>query len=77
MKTVKLDYGDGLMEADLPDTATIVRYQEIYDDSPEVDPFEAGRQTLDNPAGMPPLREMAGPRKKVVIGFSDRTKGQA
>ena len=35
MKSVKLDYGDSHMEVGLPDSATIVRYKETYDDPPE------------------------------------------
>ena len=32
MKAVKIDYGDGHMEINLPDSATVVRYKETYDD---------------------------------------------
>lgn len=63
------------MEVELPDHATVVRYKETYDDPPAVDPAEATRKALDNPIDLPPLREMAGPDKKVVIGFPDRVKG--
>ena len=75
MKAVKIDYGDGHMEINLPDSATVVRYKETYDDPPAVDPYEATRKALDNPLGMPSLKELGGPNKKVVIGFPDRVKG--
>lgn len=75
MKSVKIDYGDGHMEINLPDSATVVRYKETYDDPPAVDPRAATRKALDNPVGMPPLKELGGPNKKVVIGFPDRVKG--
>lgn len=75
MKTEKIDYGDGHLEINLPDSATVVRYRHTYDDPPAVDPFEATREALDSPLGMAPLKELGGPTKKVVIGFPDRVKG--
>jgi nickel-dependent lactate racemase len=77
MKQVKLDYGDTHMPVVLPDTATVVRYGETYTDPPTVDPYEATRKALENPHGFPPLKEMGGPNKKVVIAFPDRVKGGA
>ena len=65
------------MPVNLPDGATVVRYKETYDDPPAVDPYEATREALSHPVGLPPLRELAGPGKKVVIGFPDRVKGGA
>jgi nickel-dependent lactate racemase len=72
---VKLDYGDSEMEVELPDSATVVKYGVTYNDPPEVDPWEATRKALENPLGMPPLRELAGPGKTAVIAFPDRVKG--
>lgn len=77
MQEVLLDYGDGRMRVELPDSATVVRYGRTYTDPPAVDPVEATRKALAAPLGMPPLRELAGPGKKVVIGFPDRVKGGA
>jgi len=77
MKEVRLDYGDTHMTVNLPDTATVVRYKETYDDPPEIDPHETTRRALEQPLGFPPLRELGGPDKKVVIGFPDRVKGGA
>jgi hypothetical protein len=77
MQEVQLDYGDGLMPVEVPDSATIVRYGETYVDPPEVDPWEATRQALENPVGTPPLRELVKPGQKVVIAFPDRVKGGA
>ena len=77
MQEVMLDYGDGHMKVELPDTAVVVRYGKTYTDPPSVDPAEATRKALANPHGFPPLRELAGPGKKVVIGFPDRVKGGA
>ena len=75
MKKVELEYGDGKMAVELPDSATIVRHGETYVDPPAVDPFAATRQALDAPLGMPPLWEMVGPRSKVIVAFPDRVKG--
>jgi hypothetical protein len=77
MREVFLDYGDGLMAAQVPDSAVVVRYGETYVDPPEVDPWEATRQALENPLGMPPLRELVKPGHRVVIAFPDRVKGGA
>lgn len=75
MQEVLLDYGDGHMPITLPDSATVVRYGEAYSDPPEIQPSEATRQALQKPLGFPPLKELGGPDKKVVIGFPDRVKG--
>ena len=77
MQKVSLDYGVGKMDVDLPDTASVVRYGQTYTDPPAVDPVEATRRALDNPLGLPPLKDQAGPGKKVVIAFPDRVKGGA
>ncbi len=75
MKEVTLEYGDGKMTVELPQSATVVRYGETYVDPPAVDPWEATRKALANPAGMKPIRESVGPRSKVVMAFPDRVKG--
>jgi len=75
MKEILLDYGDGKMPVELPDTATVVQYGKTYIDPPAVDPAEAVRNALKKPLGFPPLRELSGPNKKIVIAFPDRVKG--
>ncbi len=60
MKTVRLDYGDGYMPVDLPDSAEVVRYGETYVDPPAVNPQEATRAALEKPLGLPTLRELGG-----------------
>lgn len=77
MQDVLLDYGDGRMQVQLPDHAVVVRYGKTYTDPLAVDPVEATRKALAAPLGTPPLRQLAGPGKKVVIGFPDRVKGGA
>lgn len=75
MKDVLLDYGDSRMRVELPDSSVVVRYGETYTDPPEVDPREATRKALDKPLGFPPLKELSGPDKKIVVAFPDRVKG--
>ncbi len=77
MQEVMLEYGDAWMRVELPDSATVVRYGKTYTDPPEVDPVEATRKALEAPLGFPPLRELGGTGKKVVIAFPDRVKGGA
>jgi nickel-dependent lactate racemase len=75
MQDIKLDYGDSYNQIELPDTATVVRYGITYNDPPTVDPVATTRTALDNPLGFPPLWELSGPNKKIVIAFPDRVKG--
>lgn len=75
MKQVMIEYGDGMMPIDVPDSATIVSPETHYVDPPEVDPRAATREALDHPLGMDPLYVQAKPGKKAVICFPDRVKG--
>ncbi len=75
MKEALLDYGDGKMRVELPDSAYVFHLSELDADPPAVDPAAAVRKALDSPLGMKPLTELGGPGKKVVIGFPDRVKG--
>ncbi len=75
MQEVLLDYGDGKMRVELPDSAVVVRYGRTYTDPPAVDVAGAVRQALSKPHGFPPLKDLAGPKQKIVIAFPDRVKG--
>ncbi len=75
MKEVLLDYGDSKMRVELPDSAYVFKLADLDADPPGVDPAAALRKALDAPLGLPPLKELGGPDKKVVIGFPDRVKG--
>lgn len=77
MQTIQMDYGDGQMSVDLPSTATVVEYGVTYTDPVGIDPYIATAHALKNPHDSEPLRELAGPDKKIVIGFPDRVKGGA
>jgi len=77
MKKTYIEYGDTMMEIEVPDSATILTPEDLRHDPPKVDPYEATRKALQNPLGMPPLRELAKPGMKVVICCPDRVKGGA
>ncbi len=75
MQEVTMDYGDGSIAVELPDTSTIVEYGKTYTDPEGIDPVEAVRKALAKPHGFPSLKELGGPSKKIVIAFPDRVKG--
>ncbi len=75
MKSVFIEYGDTKMPVEVPDNATILTPEDLRQDPPKVDPYEATRRALENPLGMPPLRELAAPGKKAIILCPDRVKG--
>jgi hypothetical protein len=77
MKEILIDYGDGKMPVNLPDTVTVVRYGDTYEDPASCDPFEATRQALNNPHDFPRLPEMVNAKTTIVIAFPDRVKGGA
>ena len=73
MQTVDLEYGLETISVDLPDSAVLVRYGSTYSDPPAVDPVAYGRRALDEPLGMAPLTELAGPGKTAaIVGLHDR-----
>jgi hypothetical protein len=76
MKTVQFEYGEGYMEAQLPDSTEIFIPGETVPDPPCLDDVEtATRESILNPLGMPPISELVGPGSKVTISFPDRVKG--
>ena len=77
MQAVDMDFGDGSLSVELPETATIVEYGKTYTDPEGIDPHAAVHRALAKPHGFPPLRELGGPHQKVVIAFPDRVKGGA
>ncbi len=76
MKNVEFEYGKGLMEAELPDSAEVFVPGETVPD-PEIldDPVEATRESILNPIGMDPISEQVEKGSKVTIIFPDRVKG--
>jgi len=77
MKSAFVEYGDTKTEVEVPDSAVILTPDDLRQDPPAVDPYEATRRALENPLGMLPLRELAGPGKKAIILCPDRVKGGA
>lgn len=76
MKTVQFEYGQGYLEADLPDTAEIFIPGETVPDPPHLElPEEATRESILNPIGMPRISELVGPGSTVTICFPDKVKG--
>lgn len=76
MKTVQFEYGQGLMGAELPDSADIYVPGETVPDPPCVDdPVAATREAILNPIGMDPISKLVKKGSRVAIVFPDRVKG--
>ena len=79
---MKLDfeYGQGLMSANLPDSTDVFIPGETVPDPPCLPQdwdslYNATLESIRNPIGMPPLKELAGPGKTVVFVIPDIVKG--
>lgn len=71
MKKVAVDYGDRMMEIEVPDRSVVVEFQ----DPPLLDdPVAAVKQALAKPVSAPPLAALAKPGMTVAIGFDDPTR---
>ena len=75
---MKLDfeYGNGLMSAELPDNTKVFIPGETVPDPPCLPQdwdslYAATLESIRNPIGMEPLRELAGPGKTVVFVIPD------
>jgi len=76
MKKVLFEYGQGTMDAELPDSAQIFIPGETVPDPAYLDDVETTtRESISNPVGMPPISQLVGPGEKVTISFPDRVKG--
>jgi len=76
MQTVAFEYGEGLMEAHLPDSAKVYVPGETVPDPPCLDdPESATRNSILNPVGMQPIGELVQEGSTVTISFPDRVKG--
>ena len=70
---LEFEYGQGLLGAELPDSTDIFIPGETVADPPCLPQdwdslYAATLASIRNPIGMPPLKELAGPGKSVVIG---------
>ncbi len=77
MKSCKIEYGDTMMEIEVPDSATILSPEDLRHDPPAVDPCKATLEALENPLNMSPLKKLVSPGKKAIILCPDRVKGGA
>ncbi len=76
MKTVPFEYGQGVMEAKLPDSAEIFVPGETVPDPPHLkDPKAATAESIRNPIGMPRIAKLVRKGSKVTISFPDKAKG--
>lgn len=72
------EYGNGHMNAELPDDTDVFIPGETIPDPPCILPdrlVERTRESLRDPVGMEPLSKLAFPGAKAVIIFPDRVKG--
>ena len=73
---LQFEYGQGYMEATLPDSTDVFIPGETVPDPPHLDDVVAAtRESIQNPIGMPPISELVGPGSNVTISFPDRVKG--
>ena len=75
---VLFEYGQGMMEADLPDNTDVFIPGETVADPeyiPENSIVEETRKSILNPIGMDPIEKLVEKGSKVVIVFPDRVKG--
>mgnify|MGYP001073369384 CR=1 FL=1 len=78
MKTVSFEYGEGMMEAQLPDSAEVFVPGETVPDPPcAADPIAITREAILHPIGMPPIAQLVQKGSTVTISFPDRVKGGA
>ena len=80
MKRFEFEYGNGMMTAELPDYTDVFVPGETVPDPPCLPQdwdslYQATLESIRNPIGMPPLRELAAPGKKVVFVIPDIVKG--
>ncbi|GAB3928591.1 hypothetical protein GCM10011575_12860 [Microlunatus endophyticus] len=76
MRTVRLEYGDHEIDAQVPDTAIeIIAGRAHQEPEPLSDPVAATRDALRAPLGLPPIADQVGPGSKITIAFPDRVKG--
>ena len=74
MKPVLADFGNRQIEIAVPKHAVVIEFE---DKSLLADPVTATIEAISVPHGSPPLSELAGPGKRVAIGFDDPTRPSA
>lgn len=72
----RLEYGDGYIDVEVPDDATVVHpARATHEPTPLADPVAATRAALADPLGCEPLRGQVKAGSTVTIAFPDRVKG--
>ncbi|WP_158604330.1 lactate racemase domain-containing protein [Nocardioides mangrovicus] len=74
---MSLEYGDDLIDVEVPDTSVVVDAAQASEPTPLADPVGATRAALDQPLGSEPVKGLVGPGSTVTIAFPDRVKGGA
>jgi lactate racemase len=73
---LSFEYGQGTMEANLPDYTDVFIPGETVPDPPYIEEiYTATKESILNPIGMEPLSKLAKKGSKVTIVFPDRVKG--
>jgi len=78
MKNIKFEYGHGLKEAMLPDSADVFIPGKTVKDPdyiPEEQIYEETYKSIINPIGMPAIPQLVNKDSKVTIIFPDKVKG--
>lgn len=76
MKQVKLEYGDGQVEVNVPDDADIFETGVTVKDPPALSDVRAATlEAIRHPLGLPTIPELVHAGSKIVIVFPDRVKG--
>lgn len=75
---LELEYGDGVVVADLPDDTVVVRPETAtHEPAPLADPVGSTRAALEAPLGSEPIAGLVRRGSRVTIAFPDRVKGGA
>ncbi|NLC44327.1 MAG: nickel-dependent lactate racemase, partial [Clostridiales bacterium] len=75
MAIIKLPYGKGELNADIPDARlNAVLVPDIHQYKPKLNQTELVKQALENPIASPRLSELAKNKNKIVIIASDHTR---
>lgn len=78
MKTARLEYGDDFVDAEVPDSATVIRPGGAHrEPDPPTDPVTATLDAICNPLGMAPRAKQVGHGSTVTIPIPGRVKGGA
>ncbi len=76
MQSVNFEYGEGVMEAQLPDSAKVfVPGETVADPSCLEDPGAATLESIQNPIGIEPISKLVKEGSTVTISFPDKVKG--